>query len=317
MVIRRTSSLRRAASITTLAAADTVRSKESSSWADRRTSTSTVVRCCHGWSNCRTTGEPRRAELRQWIRRMSSPGWYGRSAANSSSTVELEVRARMPRSGSSPGAGGSGLRVQVRGSTITVRTPGCTVLDRTNPNGSSMSTPSGPTVCMPRRCVGNTYAASRVAPEASGASCSDASPKGPTSSRRARTGDRTRATLRTRSTTWHGSSTARRPGRMERLTSSRSGAARTTRAAIPTAATAAIPTAESSGWPNNQPSSASTGASTSTTTPLRVGRTARRFSGGPVWSGAGRPPRRRPRCRGAGHRGPGPCGGPARARPAA
>ena len=75
-------------------------------------------------------------------------------AANSSSTVDVEVSTRVPCSGSSPAARGSGVSRHVLGRTMTVRVSRNRWLDRTSPNGSSTSTVSGPTGCSPRRCVG-------------------------------------------------------------------------------------------------------------------------------------------------------------------
>ena len=73
VVTSRIRSFRRAVAATMLAAADTATSSESPAWAALRTSSSTVVRPCHGSSFWRTSSSSWRAEEGQWMRRRSSP----------------------------------------------------------------------------------------------------------------------------------------------------------------------------------------------------------------------------------------------------
>ena len=68
----------RYAAVTTLAAAETARSSDSSVCEARRTSSTTVVRSCHGISSWRTISSSWRAVDGQCTRRRSSPTTYSR-----------------------------------------------------------------------------------------------------------------------------------------------------------------------------------------------------------------------------------------------
>ncbi len=73
VVSSRTDSSPRIDAAATLAAADTARSSDAALCAVERTSSSTVQRPCHGRSSRRVMSVSRRALVRQWTRRSSSP----------------------------------------------------------------------------------------------------------------------------------------------------------------------------------------------------------------------------------------------------
>src|SRR6476661_3445924 len=118
--------------------------------------------------NWRTRSLPALAELRQWMYRRSSPGWYSRRAWKARSLIETSSVVLPSRSRSRPAPRDSSATVRgwtnssVRSVHVSVR--------RIRPSGSPCTVVAGPTWMTPRREVGTTKSSSWALPGVSAGS---------------------------------------------------------------------------------------------------------------------------------------------------